>query len=477
MRTDVIWAFASYFLLLLTIGFFAARTAKKTHDFALGQRSINYWVTAISVQASDMSGWLFMGYPAIVYAYGTQKIWVALGLFLGMFLTWQLLAKKIRTETEKYNSRTLSSFFESRFNDKKGMVRLSSALFCLLFFTFYISSGLVEMGRLLEAITGVPYVIGITLGVCVVVYSLFGGFVSMAWIDFFQGIFLLLMLILVPYLAYMKSGGIDAIRETAQLKSIPLTLLPDTSFGTLRDLTFSALEWGLGYFGMPHILTKFMGLNDVSKMKRAQYIGMTWQIIALISASCVGLVGIAFFKNGLPRNELIFIHMVKELFSPFFSSLILCAVMAAAINVMGAQVLSSASIIAEDFYKKYFMKPTQNQEAGNKRLQLVSRACVFVICIFAYASAFTTDKTIFNLVKYAWSGLGCTFGPVLLVALYTKVSHRSVALAGILVGGSVGALWPHDMHVPAMIAGYIASFSAMAIVSLGLKLKLSKQYS
>ncbi|MBP6217772.1 MAG: sodium/proline symporter [Oligoflexales bacterium] len=469
MNSDTILAFICYFSLPLLIGFFASRAAKKTQDFALGQRSINYWVTAISVQASDMSGWLFMGYPAIVFAHGCQKIWVALGLFTGMFLTWQLLAKKIRTETEKFNCRTLSSYFESRFEDKTGMVRISSAIFCLIFFTFYISSGLVEMGRLLEAITGIPYTIGVSLGVCVVLYSLFGGFVSMAWIDFFQGIFLLLMLMLVPYLAYMKVGGLEAIRETAHIKNIPLSFLPDSSLGTLRDILFSALEWGLGYFGMPHILTKFMGLNDVSKMKRAQYIGMSWQIIALISASCVGLVGIAFFKEGLPRNELIFIHMVKELFPPFFASLILCAVMAAAINVMGAQVLSSASIIAEDFYKKYFMKSAEAQLSGAKRLQNVSRACVLVICICAYASAFTTDKTIFSLVKYAWSGLGCTFGPVLLVALYTKVRHYSVALAGILVGGTVGALWPHDTFIPAMIAGYLASFFSMGTMQFLIK--------
>lgn len=450
-------AFIIYFFLLFLIGFFALKKSSASNDFAMGKRSVNYWVTAISVQASDMSGWLFMGYPALIYMGGLSKCWVAIGLSIGMFLTWQFIAKKIRIATEQYNSVTISSYFEERFNDTSGLIRIVSALFCLLFFTFYISAGFVELGRLFESIVSIPYHIGISIGVVVVFYTLLGGFVSMAWVDFFQGLFLLAVLMLVPFLAYLKIGGMQVIVLAAHNTHKNLDILPAWSLHSVKEIIFLAAEWGLGYFGLIHVLTKFMGIDDVSKMRRAQYIGMTWQAIALTCATLIGVIGIAYFPQGLARSELVFVAMVKDLFSPFIAGFILCAVIAAAINVIGAQVLSSASIIVEDFFKRI-------GSFSSRSLIYTSRLLVLGICLLAYASAWTTTETIFSLVRYAWAGLGCTFGPLLLVCLYTKMTNRYAALIGIIVGGCVGALWSYAA-IPAMIAGYCASLLSMLLVA------------
>lgn len=459
MNTAYLIAFAMYFSILLVIGYVAYQYSEKTSDFILGSRSINYWVTAISVQASDMSGWLFMAYPGLIYAQGLIKAWVAIGLCIGMFLTWQIIAKKLRVETEKYNSRTLSSYFEHRFGDTSGLIRTVSALFCLLFFTFYISAGFVELGRLFESILNINYHVGICVGAIVVFYTMFGGFVSMAWIDFFQGLFLLAMLLLVPAIGLIKVGGFTAIQLAAEVNNKTLSVLPELSFITIKDILFSALGWGLGYFGMPHVLTKFMGIDDAKNIQRAKYIGMSWQLLALSGAICVGLVGIAYFPLGLDRNELVFIAIVKDIFSPFFAGFILCAVLAAAINVIGAQILSSASILVEDFFKRM-------GNFSKKQLAWSSRGLVFLICTLACYSAWTTTQSIFNLVKYAWAGLGCTFGPLLLVCLYSKMMNRYAALAGIVCGGMTGALWPHlGIDLDAMIAGYFASLLAMLAVT------------
>lgn len=470
MNLEVVIAFGAYFSILGIIGFLAYWHSRKTADFVLGKRSINYWVTAISVHASDMSGWLFMGYPALVYSRGVPEAWTAIGLLAGMLLTWQYVAHKLRVQTEVYDSKTLSSYFESRFADSSGLIRLISAIFCLIFFTFYISSGLVELGRLFQSLLGISYHVGISIGVMIVFYTLLGGFVSMAWIDFFQGLFLLSMLLIVPVIALAKVGGISSVTAIAHVKNIPLSLLPNFSFSAFIDAMFTSFSWGLGYFGLPHVLTKFMGINDASKMKRAQYIGLTWQLLALVGATLVGLVGIAYFPTTLARPELIFVSMVQDLFSPFFAGFILCAVLAAAINVIGAQVLVSASIITQDFFKRW-----TSDTYSEKKMAWFSRASVIALCLLAYCSAFTTTDSIYNLVKYAWSGLGCTFGPVLLVALHTNVTSPYVALAGIVTGGVTGALWQHvNTTIPSMIAGYCASFLAMGLVALALRLTKSR---
>lgn len=466
MDYAILLSFAAYFICVIVIGLFALRKSKANADFNLANRSINYWVTGISAHASDMSQWLFMAYPAMIYTQGLMGCWTAIGLSVFMFLNWQFVAPGLRTATEKYNSLTLSSFFEKRFSDRSGTILYLSAFFTLLFFTFYISANLVGLGRLFNSVLGIDYFIGITLGVIVVFYTLLGGYLSMVWIDFFQGLFLMGVIIAIPLIALWSIGSFEAVVQAASRNNIPLSLIPSFSLTTIRDIIFAVAGWGLGYFGQPHILTKFMAIDDVREMKKAQYIGLSWMALSMIGATLVGLVGIASFTQGtLASNELIFVTMVKSFFSPFIGGFILCAVIAAAINVIGAQILCSASIIAEDFYKKIIVKnDMQPSAAQQKHITVVSRLGVVVMCILAYIFAFSNTQPLNDLVFYAWTGLGSSFGPLLLVALHSRVQSAAAAVAGILTGGLTAALWPYlATSVPAMIPAYIFSLTAIFV--------------
>ena len=461
MNMEVVIAFGGYFTILGTIGFLAYRKSLKTADFILGSRSLSYWVTALAAHASDMSGWLFMGFPAAIYAHGLIEAWTAIGLVLFMYFNWHFVAPRLRVLTERYQSPTISSFFAKHFDDQTGMLRTVSALFCLLFFMFYISANFVVLGHLFESLFSLSYATGIYIGAFVVFYILLGGYLSIAWVDFFQGLFLLAMIILVPLVAFFHIQGTGQIASLAQLRGVSLNFLPH-SFSHACSVMMLAVGWGLGYFGQPHIVTKFMGIKNVKDMAKAQYVGLSWQTITLGAAICVGLVGIAFFPQGLANNELIFVAMTKALFSPFFAGIILCAIMASAINVIGAQVLASASILAEDFYGTLLKRKSQ------KALQIASRVSVVGICLIALIFALSNNqKSIYDLVYYAWTGLGCSFGPLMLVSLQTNMKNTRAALAGVIVGGIIAGVWPHfNTTIPAMIPGFIASLASIGIVAL-----------
>lgn len=465
MELALLAAFIVYFSLLFVVGYVAYRKSKKTADYTLGNRSLSFWVTGLAAHASETSSWVFMALPAAIYTKGLIEGWTAIGLTFFMYLNWRLMASKLRAATESLNSSTLSTFFEQRFEDKSGLLRITSALFALLFFMFYISAGLVALGLLFKSLFGVNDIIGIVFGTIVVFYTLIGGYLSISWIDFFQGLFLLATIIIVPIVALGHIDGISSIFAAAHAQNISLNLLPDFSFTSIREIIFAAAGWGLGYFGQPHILTKFMGIHDVSEMKKAQWIGIGWQILSYTAAIGIGLIGLAFFKEGIGDSQLIFVNMVRGLFPQFIAGFILCAVVAAAINVMSAQVLVSSSIVAEDFYKKSF----HAQDAYvAKKIATVSRLSAAALCIIAGIVAFfSRNHTIYKLVLYPWSGLGCTFGPLLLVSLHTKMMNRKAALAGIIVGGATAALWPLiNQDIPPMITGFLASFAAIILVNL-----------
>lgn len=458
-------AFIIYFSIILVIGFIAYRKSQKSVDFTLGNRSLSFWVTALAAHASETSCWLFMGLPMLIYTRRfVEGSWTAIGLTLFMFLNWRLVAPRLRAVTEKMHSTTLSTFFENRFHDKTGLLRIVSALFCLLYLMFYISAGLVAMGILFESIFNISYLIGIFLGACIIFCTLLGGYLSISWIDFFQGMFLLATIIIVPFFAFGHIDGFSSILAAVQAKNSIRSLLPTFSLNGIREIIFAAAGWGLGYFGQPQILTKFMGIKDVNEVRKAQWVGIGWQTLSYTAAIFIGLIGLAFFKEVLTDPQLIFVAMVKTIFPQFIAGFILCAIIAAAINVMSAQVLVSASIIAEDFYKKSLAAHDPHMA---KKIALVSRLSVFGLCVLAGTVAFFShNKTIYDLTLYAWTGLGCSFGPLILVSLHTKMANRYAALAGIIVGGTCAGLWPLvGSPVPAMIIGFIASLASMFLVS------------
>lgn len=458
--------FVSYFIVLLGIALLSYRRQKSESDFIIGSRSLNFWLTALSAHASDMSSWLFLGYPALIFTTGLQGAWAAIGLTVCMFLNWQFVAPKIRTVTEQTNSLTLSSYFETRFGDTSGSIRFISAVMSVLFFTIYISSGLVGLGILVESLFNLDYLIGIGIGLFIVVlYVFLGGYRTVAWIDLFQGFFLLGVIVFIPAILISRAGGFSPILDAVSLKKLSISLFPNFHPKTIFNLLLIAAGWGLGYFGQPHIITKFMGIRRVSDMSKAKYVGISWQAIALTAATIVGLIGVYVFPGGLADPEKVILNIVKETLPVFFAGLVLCAILAATTNVMAAQILVVASNLSEDFYKRLFRK-----QASSDELLWISRISVILISAIAFMIAFFKVATIYQLVLYAWSGLGASFGPLLLLSLHRKNINKYGAFAGILTGGITAGIWYYYNHLynwefPSLIAGFILSLIAIEGVS------------
>ncbi|MCB1118485.1 MAG: sodium/proline symporter [Chlamydiia bacterium] len=447
MTTQVLLAFFAYFSLLLSVGLWSHRKMTNSADFIMGGRSLNFWLTALTAHASDMSAWLFMAFPAAIYMGGMQQMWIGLSLLLGMLFTWLLVAKRLRLASEHYHCYTLSSFFEKRFQDKSGTLRILTALMTLFFLCWYIAAGLIGMGRLLESVFDMNYYLGLSVAILVaVIYTFVGGFVTVAWTDAFQATFLLGMILLVPAMA---ATHIDHLPTFAFTTDSP------------RDALYLAFGWGLGYFGMPHIITKFMGIKNPNEIKKAMVLGISWQAIALIAAALVGLIGIPFFHGTLANPELVFIEMVQILFHPFISGFILCAVFAATMSTMDSQILVCASVFSEDLYQRLI-----NPSASQAKLLATSRLSVLLFSAIGLLLAFYNSPTVYDAVYFAWAGLGSTFGPLVIMALFFPSTNRYGAIAGLLIGGCTAILWPLTASpIPAMIPAFTLNLLTIPLVS------------
>lgn len=465
MSLAIFLAFLIYAFILFGISyFFSSRTSSES--FMLGNRSTNYWVTAIALQVSDMTHWLFIGLPFAVYCFGLITFWEVFGLVLFMFLSWHFIATKIRVETEKYNSVTIFSYFEKKLNDNSGYIRLLSSVISSVFLTFYISSGLVALGHLFQNVFGVSYIFGLCFGLLIALaYTIIGGFLAIAWCDFFQGIYVFLMIILVPTVAFFCIGGTQAIVQAAQIKGISLSILPATfSISSVLLILSKVFTFGPGYFGQTYLMTFFMGIDDPKKIKYAKYVGLSWQIIVLFFALFMGVVGIAYF-NGAHDGQLIYILLANKLFSPFMSGFVLCALLAVTLSALGTKILNVGSVLSEDLYKKII-----NKNAGQNKLRFMARVFAVFVSVIAFLIAFDDSKTIYELVLYAWSGMGSAFGPLVISTLYSKKVNKYGAIAGIVTGSLVSGIWYSvtwlglNAIVPPLIPGFIASYLAIYLV-------------
>jgi sodium/proline symporter len=458
--------FFGYFAVVLLIAFFTTKKQKTETDFLIGNRSLNFWLTALSAHASDMSSWLFLAYPAMVFSNGLFEAWAAIGLTSFMFLNWHFVAPRIRYLTEQSNSLTLNSYFETRFGDTSGSIRVISGTMSILFFTVYISAGLVGLGVLVESLFNLPYIFGISIGLAIVVgYVFAGGYKTVAYIDLFQGFFLLGVIVFIPIFLLNGIGGMGPVMQAVADKHLSTSLLPNFHPKTLWSILMTTLTWGLGYFGQPHIITKFMGIQKVSDMYKAKYLGISWQAIALTAATLIGLICVYHYPQGLDDPQQVSLELVKATLPPLFAGLVLCAILAATTNVMAAQILVVASNLSEDFYKKIIRKHATPQE-----LLAISRFSVVFVAILAFVIAFFRISSIYNLVLYAWSGLGASFGPLLLMSLYAKNINRAGAFAGIFVGGITAILTDmffknNHLGISSMVAGFTLSSIAIPLVS------------
>jgi sodium/proline symporter len=468
MDYGVIFSISVYMIGMVLIGLYAYKRTSNLTDYMLGGRDLGPAVTALSAGASDMSGWLLMGLPGAMYMSGLSAGWIVVGLCIGAYLNWLYVAPRLRTYTEvSNNSITIPDYFENRFKDTSRILRITSALVIIIFFTFYTSSGMVAGGQLFETAFDTGYMWGmiITAGV-VIIYTLFGGFLAVSYTDFVQGAIMFLALILVPFVTILKVGGWDA--SFNEIESINPALL-DAFTGTSLIGIISLLAWGLGYFGQPHIIVRFMAITSVKEMKSARRIGMGWMIFSIVGAMFTGLVGIAYFnQTGAPLDksnaETVFILLSDILFHPIITGFLLAAILAAVMSTISSQLLVTSSALTEDFYKAFVKR-----SASDKELVFIGRLAVLVIAVIAFVLAINPSETILNLVGYAWAGFGAAFGPVVLLSLYWKRMTKWSAFAGILVGAVTVIVWeqiPAFEDVYEIIPGFIACTIAIIIVSL-----------
>ncbi|WP_070120944.1 sodium/proline symporter PutP [Bacillus marinisedimentorum] len=459
MNTATLITFIVYLVGMLAIGFAAYRLTSNLSDYVLGGRRLGPGVAALSAGASDMSSWLLLGLPGAMYAGGMNQIWIAVGLAIGAYLNWQFVARRLRSYTEVANdSITIPDYLENRFRDGSKFLRVISALVILLFFTFYTSSGLVGGAKLFVSSFGLTYNQALWIGAIVIIsYTFLGGFLAVSWTDFIQGILMFLALIIVPIVAISNIGGWgETVNAAGSIDPAYLDVFQDmTTLGII-----SLLAWGLGYFGQPHILVRFMAVRSIKDIPTARLIGMGWMVLSLFGAIFTGFAGIAFFAdNPLPDSETVFIEFTQILFNPWVAGFLLAAILAAIMSTIDSQLLVSSSAVAEDFYKAILRK-----NASERELVWVGRISVLAIALIAILLASDQDSKVLELVSYAWGGFGAAFGPVIILSLFWKGMTRNGALAGIIVGALTVVIWKpleggiFDLYeiVPGFVLGWIA---------------------
>ncbi|MCG6296349.1 sodium/proline symporter PutP [Vibrio vulnificus] len=460
--------FIAYLILMVAIGVYAYKKTSSSSDYFLGGRSLGPWPAALSAGASDMSGWLLLGLPGYAYAAGIESFWLAGGLLVGTWANWLVSAKRLRTYSIQTDALTLPEFLSRRFDDKSKLIQTISAFFILLFFLFYTSSGLVAGGKLFETVFGLDYSTAVIIGtLCVVSYTLFGGFLAVSWTDLVQGLLMAAALMIVP-IAVMEGGFGQLATDMHNINPELLTLWNDAKGEPLSAIAIiSLVARGLGYPGQPHILARFKASRTNRELGTARRIAVGWTALSLAGAILVGLVGLVWV-NGHPGTELadgekIFMLLVNTVFHPVIAGILLAAILAAVMSTADSQLLVSSSALAEDFYKQV-IKP----DASSQEIVMVGRIGVVVISIIALILAMTPDSSVLGLVSYAWAGFGAAFGPAVVLSLYWKGMNRNGALAGILIGGITIVVWKQLtggwFDVYEIVPGII--FSTIAIVGV-----------
>ncbi|KAB2331658.1 sodium/proline symporter PutP [Bacillus mesophilum] len=454
-----------YLIGMIIIGYLAARKTKDLTDYVLGGRGLGPGVAALSAGASDMSSWLMLGLPGAMYVSGMSEIWLPIGLAIGAYLNWQFIAKPLRVYTEvANNSITLPDFFENRFKDDSKILRVISAIVILVFFTFYTSSSLVGGAILLENSFGMDYIAALWIGALVIVsYTFFGGFLAASWTDFIQGILMFLALIIIPIVVIFELGGWSETIST--IGSIDPSYLNVYS-GTTVIGVVSLLAWGLGYFGQPHILVRFMGIRAKEDIPKARFIGMGWMVLSLFGAIFIGFTGIAYFADSpLENSETVFIMLSQVLFNPVVAGFLLAAILSAIMSTVDSQLLVSSSALANDFYKAIFRR-----NASQKDEMIVGRIAVIGIAVIAILLGYNPDSKVLELVSYAWAGFGAAFGPVIVLSLFWKRMTRNGALAGIITGSLTVIIWSQIeggiFELYELAPGFLLGVLAIIIFSL-----------
>lgn len=505
MTTDsiiILSAFVAYLVLMIVIGALSMKKTNSTEDYFLGGRGLNGWVAALSAQASDMSGWLLMGLPGSIYAFGTGQAWIAIGLFLGTVANWLFISKRLRRYTiVANNSLTLPEFLENRYHDKKKVLLCISSIVIVIFFLVYTASALAAGGKLFNTVFDVDYHFALAIGAAVIlIYTFMGGFLAVCTTDFIQGTLMLIGLLLVPIVAYGFVSG-DFVQNIVST-GIPYDNGANGVAGSMtyqnymslfyngdpgKPYTFveilSQLAWGLGYCGMPHILVRFMAVKNEKELKKSSVIAIVWVFISLVAACVIGVMGRAFLAPivlNKESRESVFIEMINKVFTenlglPFIGGLFLCGILAAIMSTADSQLLVCASSASKDIFKNV-AKP----DASDKTVLKVSRITVVVVALLAFFIAWDPESNIMKLVSDAWAGLGSAFGPVVVCSLFWKRTNIAGAVAGIVSGGLTVIVWDYlavfggqtiseITGIYSLLVGFFVSLIFIVIFSLATK--------
>lgn len=459
MKDSIVWillAFATYIMIMIVMGARYAGKTKTSEDFFLGGRNLNGWVAALSAQASDMSGWLLMGLPGSVYAFGTGQAWIAVGLFLGTVCNWLFVSSRLRRYTIRANnSLTLPAYLENRFHDKKRILLVASSVVIVIFFLVYTASALTAGGKLFASVFGIEYTIALTIGtVVILIYTFLGGFMAVCVTDFIQGMLMLIGVLLVPIVVYFILGPDNIIQiigdsGVAGGASSFLNIMEDSGSKVSPVYIISQLAWGLGYCGMPHILVRFMAVASEKELKKSKLIAIIWVALSLSFAVIIGIIGRAYLYPTILgetteiSSENVFIEVITKLFMEdynlvFLGGIFLCGILAAIMSTADSQLLVTASAVAEDLFKGVVKK-----DAKDATVLKVSRMTVIVVAILAYLISLNPESSVMGLVSNAWAGFGAAFGPIILLSLYWKRVNIAGAFAGIVSGAATVLTWDY----------------------------------
>ncbi|MDR0587631.1 MAG: sodium/proline symporter PutP [Burkholderiales bacterium] len=457
--------FFVYIFLMLFVGYLGWRQTHNLSDYILGGRRLGAFVTALSAGASDMSGWLLMGLPGAVFLSGISESWIAIGLTIGAWCNWRWVAGRLRVYTERTgNALTLPNYLANRFEDNTHWLRLFSALVILIFFTIYCASGIVAGARLFASLFDVSYQSALLIAaVATISYVFIGGFLAVSWTDTIQASLMITALIMVPLMVIYKDGGVS--NSVSVIQSINVSYVD-----MLKDLNviaiISLLAWGLGYFGQPHILVRFMAAKSAREIKPARRISLTWMVLCLAGAVAVGFFGLAYFHqnpseavNVNENAETVFIELSKLLFHPWIAGMLLAAILAAIMSTLSCQLLVSSSALTGDIYRIFLRR-----NAGARELVWIGRTMVLLVSIIAIVIANNPDSRVLKMVSYAWAGFGASFGPVILISLFWKNMTRNGALAGMIVGAATVIIWKQGQffNLYEIVPGFV--FASLAVV-------------
>lgn len=480
-------AFVLYLGFMVYIGLRSAKKNNSSMDFFLGGRKVGPWITALSAEASDSSAWLLMGLPGLCYLGGVKEtFWTAVGLIVGTYLNWLFVAKPLRKCTISFgDSITIPEFFTNRFKDKTHLLTIISVFFIVLFFTIYTASGFVACAKLFNSVFGLKYHIGLVIGLVVILsYTILGGYLAVCTTDFIQGALIFVAFVFSAVIAVVSLGGpAEAMAKVSDFSvravnsqfgaEMAEKFIANKSFSAMSVI--SALAWGLGYFGMPHIIIRFMGIRSNAEIKTARRVGTVWMVIAYIGTFIIGSLGTVYLAGGDLANplmilsggaeETVFSATMQQMYPAFIAGLFLCAILAASMSTADSQLLSASSAVSLDIYKGLI-----NKDADEKTVMNVSRITVLVIAAIAFVLSLNPASSIFGLVSYAWAGFGSTFGPLVILALFWRGMTNKGAIAGLIAGGVTVVLW-HNLkggifNVYEILPGFIACLVFAVAVSL-----------